>query len=418
MSYVYVTSDGEGFQISTSQSNVAPTIGNLISFAIDHYLSHTKVYQRDDNILEQLGTLTRCINHYASLPTACNKMCAPINSGTYYHDATQMIIPQSEYDTLIYNALTIAFKLITTYPDEFAQYLTRLCSQPFSEVSSYGASIFNYSKHHHGLGSYIRGGVMNLTLTDNKGNDVNLVPKVLRTTATDVVPNIDSVDFTFMNNTVKSVTVDIRSRIKSLKSSLATISKTEYTRGYNAGVSVLTNMPNDWTVGTLPGKLDKYFIWQGRTNVTTINDHNTLYKLPGDISRHIYLTDIAVPIGEKLGNVMGKGWHPHLNSDESINRPSTSWHSLCIGDLNGQPLSRMSEIVKQMEIVYVGSMFSSSGSDVVRKLIGDDTYDVVDDCIRTSSGNRLKVGDPLFDIYKYAGRLGADEGNVGIVWSV
>ena len=54
----------------------------------------------------------------------------------------------------------------------------------------------------------------------------------------------------------------------------------------------------------------------------------------------------------------------------------------------------------------------------MRKLIGDDTYDVVDDCIRTSSGNRLKVGDPLFDIYKYAGRLGADEGNVGIVWSV
>ena len=234
----------------------------------------------------------------------------------------------------MYKPLNIAIKLIIEHPKEFTTFLTHTTTNKFDKSTSFGASIFTDHSSINGLGSYFKSGSEVLIVRDDHGNELKFSPKTLRPNITDSIPQINNVDLTFMDNTVKSITASLRSRIKSLKQNTNEIAKKKYEEGYNAGINVLTSLPEGWSVINIPGKLDKYFTWHGILHPHYISNGRKTYKLPEEISNLLFITDIAVPIGEKLYNVLGKGLYPHILCAAQINHtPNTNinWGSTCYG---------------------------------------------------------------------------------------
>lgn len=420
MAYVFVSSDGEGFQISTSDidGGADPVVGNMVSFLCDYYLSYHKIRYFDDDDAKEYETSVKNIIYVLSNISNNMRMelLGEIPYNTYVYSARQLM---DESHGVLFDVLESAIKVIVDYPSEFADYLSRLIHDPYTSESSYGINVFTYDSRSSSLGSIISTGNEKFDITDDYGNVIKLTPKIIRSEPNKVYTNLNTVDFTFMNHTVKSVTSDIRARIKSLKTNIKSIGEREYSRGYSAGVNALNSLPDGWHVGSIPGKVDKYFIWSGELHPTYINYRSIMYKLPQEISELMFITDIAVPIGEKLSDVLGRGVFPHISGYsefKSVNhvREHGTWHSTCIGDLSGKPFSQIVDLIPQMDVIYYHSMFGGTkASSICSMLIDNNTkYEVDDEKERVrmvageSRGSWQSVSDARSRImYKYAGRL-------------
>lgn len=418
--YVYVTSDGSGFQITTDdQNNREITVSTLLSFGIDYHLAIKSLNKRNGDIVKQLESIIKVLDQSM---VSIFLLGIKVKFNTYYYDASQLVDVDSRF---LYEALKVIFPIIIDYPEEFTNHISNvLYHYQFDATSTYGACVYKHYKRYHGVAKYIHSGNEKFALTDSNGNVIELTPKVLKVDPSEVINNIDSVDFTYMDNIIKSIGVDLRARIKSLKSNLSEVGTREYNRGYNAGVSVLTSLPDGWSVESIPGKLSKYMVYHGDVHAKYINRRSILYKIPDEISQHIKFTDIAVPISDKLNGVLGKGWHPHISNNTDFGKLDDRWDSVCIGDLGGKPFSRLNEIIEQMSIIYTHSMYSGSGSEVINLLMNNQQYVINENDVIPidmygnqvpGSAHTLRRNDPMKLIYKHAGRLSTDD--VVEVWS-
>lgn len=399
-----VSSDGDGIYISNiytsgQDSSVRCSLHNFISFGLQ-YCNNMMRCMYDDNInpvisKEEIAKFVSTYNRFMSVSddkdmydTYCDmhgtigSAYLPINQ--YIYDIDELInsvsFVNNDYRKMLEYLVKISLTVVILFPDEFTKFLMMFSGKQhiFKNISSYGVSVFRLKDPiKSSMGMYFTSGSDKIKIVDDSGNEIILTPKVIRTSPSEVVNNIDSVDFSFMDNTVKSVTANIRSRIKTMRCSIRSISEQAYNKGYKAGIAVVSDLPPGWRVGSVPGHLDKYFIYEGLIRPKYINKNGITYRIPKAVSNLMYITSIAVPIRDTLGDCLAKGCHPHLNTSTDISEadPMTmnlSWGSLCIGDLSGCPFGRLIEIVPQMEIINIGSMYNGSGTNVVNILVNTD----------------------------------------------
>jgi len=93
-----------------------------------------------------------------------------------------------------------------------------------------------------------------------------------------------------------------------------------------------------------------------------------ILKLPEDLRKKLYVSSIRVVVNKTISGVTALGHHPHR-----LSRPKNTQAGLCVGDLDGKPISNIVKLPEALKTVYYQSMYSGSEvQDFVDKAAHDE----------------------------------------------
>lgn len=257
------------------------------------------------------------------------------------------------------------------------------------------------------LSSFARmAGNNKISMSDASGNTMHLYPDATggmfeENTVNPFVVQAERLA-THTIGVMSAVDADIRARIKQINKYNADVGEREYRRGLQAGIKMVSDLPEGWSIGDVPGKMEKYYIWKGLVKAQFLNNGGDIYDIP-EAARLFFITEIAVPMSDtELDDVLGKGWHPHLMSCGFINSPHDEFQPLCIGDLAGQPITHMTQLPEALKGIYYMSMFDGKPQDAVNILFDGKyiRYDAETDTVNyrgsTISDEQMGLLKPLY----------------------
>jgi hypothetical protein len=186
----------------------------------------------------------------------------------------------------------------------------------------------------------------------------------------------------FVNNmaayragTVGSITAAIKSADDRLKRSMSA--------GIRNGLQLASTLyKQGWEQRTVNGV--ECFVYPKKVYVTTVADsYQKRFTVPEECRELLYVYDITVPIDSTLyglsnGNlgVKARGFHPHRSSSSESyyteEAHTKDLNRVCIGDLDGKPIEKITDLIETLSGAYAPSMNGGMAARCIDCFFGND----------------------------------------------
>jgi hypothetical protein len=104
-------------------------------------------------------------------------------------------------------------------------------------------------------------------------------------------------------------------------------------------------------------------VYTNRIEVERVMYKGKLFDLPPEYKGRLYINEIRMPAAPTIGNVTGRGLHPHVSGSNP-----TVLSNLCTGTLSGAPISEVVNLPEALRTAYYGSMYGGKATRMIEYL--------------------------------------------------
>jgi len=104
-------------------------------------------------------------------------------------------------------------------------------------------------------------------------------------------------------------------------------------------------------------------VYTNRIEVERVMYKGKLFDLPPEYKGRLYINEIRMPAAPTIGNVTGRGLHPHVSGSDP-----TVLLNLCAGTLSGAPISEVVNLPEALRTAYYGSMYGGKATRMIEYL--------------------------------------------------
>lgn len=176
--------------------------------------------------------------------------------------------------------------------------------------------------------------------------------------------------------TVDSITGAIKSADDRIRRSMSV--------GVKTGLQLSrTLLKQGWVLEEVSGM--DCFVYPEKVYIRTVVGGKDMkrYTMPEECTNSLYLYDITVPIdsvlhglNDRVFGVKARGFHPHRASGGSNYYNDldhvTDLNVVCIGELEGKPIEKISALIESLSSAYQPSMMGNAASRCITCLFGSD----------------------------------------------
>jgi hypothetical protein len=202
----------------------------------------------------------------------------------------------------------------------------------------------------------------------------------------------------FRAGTVGSITTAIKSADDRLKRSMSA--------GIRNGLQLAATLyKQGWEQRTVNGV--ECFVYPKKVFVTTVADsYHKRFTVPEECRELLYVYDITVPIDSTLYGlsnsnlgVKARGFHPHRSSSSESyyteEAHTKDLNKVCIGDLDGKPIEKITELIETLSGAYAPSMNGGMAARCIDCFFGSDLKVMSSDVKSTDVKKTLEYLAPI-----------------------